>query len=89
MSGGAYQQWVGNAKPTQMVLNMFQYLKVDPALRTKKTDEWNKPIWWPLGVLLLLLLLAIVPPYRALKRRERQTVFGGAAAQPKPESVLR
>ena len=25
MSGGAYQQWVGNAKPTQMVRNILQY----------------------------------------------------------------
>jgi ABC-type transport system substrate-binding protein len=86
MSGGAYQQWVGNAKPTQMVRNMLQYMKVDSALRTKKINEWNKPIWWPLGVLLVLFLLAILPPYRALRRREQQTVFGGAAPLTKPGS---
>ena len=50
MSGGAYQQWVGNAKPTQMVRNILQYMKIDPELRHRKIDEWNSPIWWPLGV---------------------------------------
>jgi len=75
MSGGAYQQWVGNAKPTQMVRNTLQYMKVDPALRQQKIDEWNSPIWWPVGVFILLLALAIWPSYVALKRRERQTAF--------------
>lgn len=75
MSAGAYQQWVGNAKPTQMVRNTLQYLKVDPALRVTKVDEWNPPRWWPLGLVVLVLVLAVWPSYIALKRRERQTAF--------------
>ncbi|MFJ1302128.1 ABC transporter substrate-binding protein [Pseudomonadota bacterium AL_CKDN230030165-1A_HGKHYDSX7] len=75
-SGGAYQQWVGNAKPTQMVRNTLQYLKVDPALRVEKIDEWNRPVWRWLVLLVALVLLAILPAYVALKRRERQTAFG-------------
>ena len=75
MSGGAYQQWVGNAKPTQMVRNTLQYLKIDPVLRQQKIDEWNYPKWWPIGLFALLLALAIWPSYVALKRRERQTAF--------------
>ena len=43
MSGGAYQQWVGNAKPTQMVRNILQHMKIDPELRHRKIDEWNSP----------------------------------------------
>jgi ABC-type transport system substrate-binding protein len=35
-SGGAFQQWVGNAKPTQMVRNTLQYMKIDSDLRSKK-----------------------------------------------------
>lgn len=76
MSGGAYQQWVGNAKPTQMVRNTLQYVKVDPALRVRKVHEWNSPLWWPLALLVLVVALAIWPSYVALKRRERQTAFG-------------
>lgn len=81
MSGGAYQQWVGNAKPTQMVRNTLQYMKVDPALRVQKTNQWNQPRWWPLGLVLLLVLLAIIPSYITLKRRERQTAFGARERQ--------
>lgn len=90
MSGGAYQQWVGNAKPTQMVRNTLQYFKVDPALRVDKVNEWNTPRWWPLGLLVLVLVLAIWPSYVALKRRERQTAFGSqdasSVASPSKES---
>jgi len=85
MSGGAYQQWVGNAKPTQMVRNTLQYVKVDPALRVAKVHEWNTPLWWPLALLAVLLALAIWPSYVALKRRERQTAFGAGAAPAQPK----
>lgn len=85
MSGGAYQQWVGNAKPAQMVRNTLQFMKIDPATRVARIDEWNRPLWWPLGVLVLLLALVIWPSYRALKRRERQTVYGARAAASTPE----
>jgi hypothetical protein len=61
-----------------MVRNTLQYMKLDPVLRERKIDEWNSPIWWPIGVLILLLALAIWPSYIALKRRERQTAFGPA-----------
>lgn len=83
MSGGAYQQWVGNAKPTQMVRNTLQYMKIDPALRAKKVNEWNSPLWWPLGAFALFLALIIWPSYRALKARERQTAFGRASKEKK------
>jgi len=72
-SGGAYQQWVGNAKPTQMVRNTLQYLRIDAALRAQKIAEWNAPIRWPLGLLLVLLAAAVWPAWRTLRRRDRQT----------------
>ena len=78
MSGGAYQQWVGNAKPTQMVRNILQYMKIDPNCGTARSMN-GISIWWPLGVFALLLALAVWPSYRALKRRERQTAFAQAA----------
>ncbi|MVW70558.1 ABC transporter substrate-binding protein [Bordetella sp. 15P40C-2] len=82
MSGGAYQQWVGNAKPTQMVRNTLQYIKLDPELRVEKIKEWNTPRWWPLWLVALAIALAIWPSYRALKRRERQTAFDTSVDSP-------
>ena len=78
-SGGAFQQWVGNAKPTQMVRNTLQYMKIDPVLRAQKIQEWNPPVWWPLGLLGVLLGLTIWPAWRALRRQDRRTAFGDAA----------
>lgn len=75
MSGGAYQQWVGNAKPTQMVRNALQYIRVDPVRRVEKVKEWNTPRWWPLWLVALGIALVVWPSYRALKRRERETAF--------------
>jgi len=88
LSGGAYQQWVGNAKPTQMVRNTLQYLKIDPQLRVRKIEEWNQPRWWPLLLAAALLALAVWPSVVALRRRERQTALqaGAAAPAPTPES---
>jgi hypothetical protein len=75
MSGGAYQQWVGNAKPTQMVRNTLQYMKVDPALRVKKIREWNQPVWWPIGLVILALLVLILPAWVALRRQRMRTAI--------------
>lgn len=75
-SGGAFQQWVGNAKPTQMVRNVLQFMKIDSALRVQKINVWNPPVWWPLGLLLALLGLVVWPAWRALRKQDRQTAFG-------------
>lgn len=85
-SGGAFQQWVGNAKPTQMVRNTLQYLKIDPALRAKKIAEWNPPVWWPLGLLVALLAVLVWPAWRMLRRQERLNAFGELAQPQRPQS---
>ena len=78
-SGGAFQQWVGNAKPTQMVRNTLQYMKIDSELRSKKRAEWNPPVWWPLLVLFGLLGLLIWPAWRALRAQAQQNAMGDKA----------
>lgn len=72
-SGGAYQQWVSNAKPTQMVRNTLQYIRIDPALRAQKIREWNQPVWWPVPVLLIVLGLLVWPAWRAVRRQRYRT----------------
>jgi hypothetical protein len=63
-----------------MVRNVLQFMKIDSNLRAQKIDEWNPPVWWPLGLLCALLGLAIWPAWRALRRQDRQTAFGDVAA---------
>lgn len=84
MSSGVYHQWVGNGKPTQMIRNPLQYLKIDPRLRAQKQAEWNRPVWWPLLLIGILLALAVWPAYVAWKRREQATagIFTQSKLQP-------
>ena len=74
-SAGAYQQWVHNAKPSQMVRNGLQYLRIDSELRAQKIAQWNRPIWWPLPVLLVVLGLLIWPAWRMLKLQQQRTAL--------------
>jgi len=71
-SGGAYQQWVGNAKPTQMVRNTLQYIRIDPAVRAQKISQWNDPVWWPLLLVVGALVILVWPAWRTLKRQRTE-----------------
>ncbi len=77
-SGGAYQQWVGNARPSQMIRNTLPYLKLDPEVRLERIKQWNDPVWWPVGLLLLALAALVWPAWRMLRRRERATALEDA-----------
>lgn len=76
-SGGVYQQWVKNAKPTQMVRNTLQFLRLDPELRAQSQAQWNQPLWWPLWVLLGLLVFVVGWVWRVIRLREQKTAKGG------------
>ncbi len=71
-SAAAFHQWVHNGKPTQIIRNHIQYLRVDPKLRSEKIAEWNRPIWWPVALIAVALVAAVVPAFRAYRRRERE-----------------
>ena len=77
---GAYHQWVHNGKPSNMIRDQLQYLRIDPALRVQKVAEWNRANPWPLIALFLLLAGAVVPAWRAWKRRQNATAGTGAPA---------
>jgi len=82
-SAAAFHQWVYNGKPTQIIRNHIQYLRVDPQLRAQKVAEWNRPLWWPVWLIALALAAALLPALRAYRRREREnaarTLAGSAA----------
>lgn len=73
-SGGAYQAWVGNAKPSQMVRNTLQYYRLDPALRAESVQKWNRPVWWPLLLVLAGVLASVWLAWRQVRRREAAVV---------------
>lgn len=76
-SGGAYQAWVGNAKPTQMVRNTLQFYRIDPELRARKIKEWNQPVWWPLWLLAGLVAVGGLLAWQTARKRDRATALAG------------
>jgi oligopeptide transport system substrate-binding protein len=72
--------WVSNTKPNQMANNTLKYLRIDPARRTQARQAWNRPVTWPVFVLLGLLAVTAIPAVRTWRRRERGTAAGGGNA---------
>lgn len=58
----AHHHWVKNLKPTQMIRNNLMYLEIDARERAAYIRAYNRPVLWPvvlvLGALGLLLHLA-------------------------------
>ena len=84
-SGGAYQAWVGNAKPSQMVRNTLQYYRLDPALRASSVQKWNQPVWWPLLLVLAGLIAVAGIAWRQIRQRETAVVARDAPGQRRVE----
>lgn len=65
------QQWVSLTKPNTISLNNLKYVSVDVEMRNKFRESWNKPVLWPIGVLLLLLLLGCLPLFLVWRKKEK------------------
>jgi ABC-type transport system substrate-binding protein len=76
--GLAFQPWVSNGKPSILIRDMAKYYRVDPALRVEKQAEWNKPVWWPMGLLLLALFGVVWGAQRGYRARQRATATPAA-----------
>jgi len=65
--------WLTNRKPTKVGNNTLKYQRIDPALREKLRGQWNKPIVWPLLLVLLAAFALALPAWRNYRRHERAT----------------
>jgi peptide/nickel transport system substrate-binding protein len=65
--------WVFNAKPTKVGNNTLKYQRIDPILRERLREEWNRPVIWPLLLVVGLVGLAILPAVIGHRRREGAT----------------
>jgi ABC-type transport system substrate-binding protein len=63
--------WMANDKPNTMARNNLKYLKLDAQKRAALRREWNRPVLWPLMLLLAALVVSAVPAVRSYRRRER------------------
>jgi len=69
-SFGLAHGWVHNVKPNLMANNTLKYRRVDPALRETRREAWNRPVLWPIALMLGGLVVVIAPAVIAWRRRE-------------------
>jgi len=70
-----HHRWLMNAHPNQMANNTLKYRRIDPVLRARLRDEWNRPVTWPLWALGALVTLLVIPALWMVRRRERSTAL--------------
>ena len=70
-----FHAWYKNIKPNLMANNGLKYTRIDAGLRAKRQREWNKPMLWPLGLLVGVLVAGLVPAVAVYRRKERQAAI--------------
>jgi oligopeptide transport system substrate-binding protein len=63
-------QWNYPSKPNVMASNTLKYLSLDPMLRAKLRNEWNKTVLWPLAFFVGIFVLIILPVFIRYRRKE-------------------
>ena len=64
--------WMHNTKIHTMANNTLKYKRLDPGLRSKQREAWNRPVLWPLGVAAFVVVVGAVPAVRTYFRREKE-----------------
>ena len=67
--------WVAPLKPNPMVNNALKYQAIHPTLRAELREQWNKPILWPLWILLGFLIVIFIPLIVTYWRRENSSTI--------------
>ena len=79
-SSGAAQSWVHNYKPAVLIRDHGKYMRLDVDERMRRLAEWNRPIWWPVGLGAAAVLAFVWLGWRSLRRRERTNARGEVIA---------
>jgi hypothetical protein len=74
-AAGAYPNWLSNGKPGLVIKDSLQYRRIDTALRARELSRWNRPIIWPIFVMLAALCASFIPAIRSYRARERASAL--------------
>ncbi len=64
--------WVHNTKPNHMANNTMKYRRLDAPQRAQSRMAWNRPVLWPMVLVLGVLVAGAVPAVAAYRKRERE-----------------
>jgi ABC-type transport system substrate-binding protein len=79
-ASSAVQHWLYNSSTAVLIRDNARYLRLDPAERVARLKEWNRPVWWPLGLIVALAAAAWWVARRQLRQRERTNARGQVLA---------
>jgi len=63
--------WIANDKPNTMARNNMKYLRIDAQKRAELRAAWNRPVLWPLAIIVAVLVIFSLPALVSYRRRER------------------
>ena len=69
-----YHGWYQNLKPNLMANNRMKYTRIDAEKRTELRKKWNRPVFWPLIVLVIFCGAILIPAINAYRRRAKETM---------------
>ncbi len=71
-----HHDWEHNVKPHPMENSSLKYWRIDHEKRENYREKYNKPVLWPLGLMLALVVIITVLAVRLYRQREyrRQAV---------------
>lgn len=66
---GLNHRWVENLKSNAMANNTIKYIRIDAETREKLREEWNRPNYKPIIIIIILLLIGSIPAIFSVKRK--------------------
>ena len=79
-SSAAVQHWIYNSKPAILIRDHGRYLRLDVQERARAQAEWNKPVWWPMVLMLVAFAALMLLAVHSFRRRERMNARGEVLA---------
>jgi ABC-type transport system substrate-binding protein len=79
-ASAATQAWVQNYKPAILIRDHGRYLRLDVDKRVASLAAWNRPLWWPVVLLVIGAAALVAAAVRTLRRRERMNARGQVLA---------
>jgi oligopeptide transport system substrate-binding protein len=70
-----YHDWYKNYKPNTMAHNTLKYKRIDPRERQQFRARWNRPIVWPVLLLLVIIGISLLPAVITYRRKEHASAL--------------
>lgn len=67
-----YHEWMRISKPSGIINNTLKYAKINPDIRAHSRLLWNKPIVWPLVLIVIMILVMILWIFIRYSHQERK-----------------